>query len=103
MLEERIKLLAKELTFLKDIFMAHAGSAHGITVDDMEIKGLLEEEEVSCSHKIINSTTLLTFFFSGPNERIGILKFAFELLQIETQCARAILRQESDLVIIFRL
>merc|ERR1712211_137095 len=78
MLEERIKLLAKELTFLKDIFMAHAGS-HGITVDDMEIKGLLEEEEVSCSHKIINSTTLLTFFFSGPDERIRILKFAFEL------------------------
>ena len=58
MLEERIKLLAKELTFLKDIFMAHAGSAHGITVDDMEIKGLLEEEEVSWSHKIINSITL---------------------------------------------
>ena len=45
----------------------------------------------------------LTFFFSGPNERIGILKFAFELLQIETQCARAILRQDPDLVIIFRL
>merc|ERR1712047_22933 len=39
----------------------------------------------------------------GPDERIGILKFAFELLQIETQCARAILRQEPDLVIIFRL
>ena len=58
MLEERIKLLAKELTFLKDIFMAHAGSAHGITVDDMEIKGLLEEEEVSCSHKIINAISL---------------------------------------------
>ena len=46
MLEERIKLLAKELNFLKDIFMAHAGSAHGISVDDMEIKGLLEEDEV---------------------------------------------------------
>lgn len=45
MLEERIKLLAKELTFLKDIFMAHAGSAHGITVDDMEIQGLLEDDE----------------------------------------------------------
>merc|ERR1712004_913269 len=55
---ERVTLLAKELTFLKDIFMAHAGSAHGITVDDMEIKGLLEEEEVSCSHKIINSISL---------------------------------------------
>merc|ERR1712047_118296 len=45
----------------------------------------------------------LTLFFSGPDERIRILKFAFELLQIETQCARAILRQEPDLVIIFRL
>jgi len=45
MLEERIKLLSKELHFLKDIFMAHAGSAHGITVDDLEIKTLLEEDE----------------------------------------------------------
>jgi len=45
MLEERIKLLAKELNFLKDIFMAHAGSSHGITVDDMEIKSLLEDDE----------------------------------------------------------
>jgi len=44
-LEERIKLLAKELTFLKDIFMAHAGSKHGIQVDDMEIKTLLEDDE----------------------------------------------------------
>lgn len=49
MLEERIKLLAKELTFLKDIFLAHAGSTHGITVDDMEIKGLLEEDEEAMS------------------------------------------------------
>ena len=54
MLEERIKLLAKELTFLKDIFMAHAGSAHGITVDDMEIKGLLEEDEVNFPPKCSN-------------------------------------------------
>jgi len=61
MLEERIKLLAKELTFLKDIFMAHAGSAHGITVDDMEIKGLLEEEEVNLSSKM-KSPTNVPFF-----------------------------------------
>ena len=27
MLEERIKLLTKELSFLKDIFLAHAGNA----------------------------------------------------------------------------
>merc|ERR1712079_410522 len=37
-LEERIKLLHKELVFLKDIFMTHAGSKHGITVEDLEIK-----------------------------------------------------------------
>ena len=41
----RIKLLTKELNFLKDIFMAHAGSSHGITVDDMEMKSLLEDDE----------------------------------------------------------
>ena len=44
MLEERIKLLHKELVFLKDIFMTHAGSKHGITVEDLEIKNLLEED-----------------------------------------------------------
>merc|ERR1719187_887270 len=38
MLEERIKLLSKELTFLKDIFLAHAGTSHGITVEDLEIQ-----------------------------------------------------------------
>ena len=76
MLEERIKLLAKELTFLKDIFMAHAGSAHGITVDDMEIKGLLEEDEVNNFRKTRQNHSLM-FLFSGPDEWIGILKFAF--------------------------
>jgi len=57
--------------------------------------------ELLTQHYQLNNS--LTFFFSGPDERIRILKFAFELLQIETQCARAILRQEPDLVIIFRL
>lgn len=44
-LEERIKLLSKELTFLKDIFLAHAGSNHGLCIDDLDIKDLLKEEE----------------------------------------------------------
>ena len=71
--------------------MAHAGSAHGITVDDMEIKGLLEEDEVNKP----NMESPNNAYFSGPDERIRILKFAFELLQIETQChARTILWQE---------
>ena len=46
MLEERIKLLHKELVFLKDIFMTHAGSKHGITVEDLEIKNLLQEDDL---------------------------------------------------------
>ncbi|TRY61306.1 hypothetical protein TCAL_14960 [Tigriopus californicus] len=45
MLEERIKLLSKELTFLKDIFMAHAGSSHGLCLDDLDIKNLLNDDE----------------------------------------------------------
>ena len=46
MLEERIKLLHKELVFLKDIFMTPAGSKHGITVEDLEIKNLLAEDDL---------------------------------------------------------
>ena len=45
MLEERIKLLHKELVFLKDIFFAHAGSKHGLSDIDMDIKNLLEEKD----------------------------------------------------------
>ena len=45
MLEERIKLLHKELVFLKDIFFAHAGSKHGLSDIDMDIKTLLEEKD----------------------------------------------------------
>jgi len=44
MLEERIKLLTKELTFLKDIFMAHASSKHGIQVNDLELRSLLQDD-----------------------------------------------------------
>ena len=47
MLEERIKLLHKELVFLKDIFFAHAGTKHGLTDVDMDIKNILEEDEVA--------------------------------------------------------
>ena len=45
MLEERIKLLSKELTFLKDIFLAHAGTSHGMTVDTMELNNMLKSED----------------------------------------------------------
>jgi len=44
MLEERIKLLTKELAFLKDIFLAHADSKHGMSIDDLELQTLLKED-----------------------------------------------------------
>jgi len=47
MLEERIKLLHKELVFLKDIFFAHAENKHGLTDVDMEIQNLLDEDDES--------------------------------------------------------
>jgi len=36
-LEAKIKLLSKELSFLKDLFLAHAGSAHGETMQDIDL------------------------------------------------------------------
>merc|ERR1711874_178725 len=45
MLEERIKLLSKELTFLKDIFLAHAGTSHGMTMETMELNNMLKNED----------------------------------------------------------
>lgn len=46
-LEEKIKLLSKELTFLKDIFLAHAGTSHGMSLEDMDIAALLKEDNIS--------------------------------------------------------
>merc|ERR1712227_677482 len=45
MLEDRIKLLSKELTFLKDIFLTHAGSSRGLCLDDLDVKALLREDD----------------------------------------------------------
>jgi len=42
-LEGKIKSLSDQLTFLKDIFIAHAGSAHGMSVKDLDIDSLLNE------------------------------------------------------------
>jgi len=44
-LEGKIKLLSKELAFLKDIFLAHAGSSHAgsSSIKDLGIDALLNE------------------------------------------------------------
>ena len=43
MLEERIQLLSKELTFLKDIFLTHANRAHGLDAAHLGLGHLLKE------------------------------------------------------------
>jgi CCAAT/enhancer binding protein (C/EBP) gamma len=43
-LEERIKLLSKELMFLKDIFLAHAGTNHGMEAHHLGIRELFDDE-----------------------------------------------------------
>lgn len=40
-LEENIKILNKELDMLKSIFVAHAGNAHGVQVNDAELSRML--------------------------------------------------------------
>lgn len=42
-LEERIQLLSKELTFLKDIFLAHAQKTHGVEETHLGLGHLLKE------------------------------------------------------------
>ncbi|XP_076060485.1 CCAAT/enhancer-binding protein gamma-like [Oratosquilla oratoria] len=44
MLEEKIAILTKELGFLKDLFLAHAGNAHGVNLNETELTKLLRED-----------------------------------------------------------
>ncbi|XP_039283207.1 CCAAT/enhancer-binding protein gamma isoform X2 [Nilaparvata lugens] len=45
-LEEKIKLLSKELGFLKDLFLAHAGSSHNVDLKDIDLEALLNDESI---------------------------------------------------------
>ncbi|XP_012265487.2 CCAAT/enhancer-binding protein gamma [Athalia rosae] len=45
LLEEKIKMLTKELGFLKDLFLAHAGSSqHTINIQDLDLSTLLADD-----------------------------------------------------------
>jgi len=44
-LEERIQLLSKELTFLRDIFLAHANRAHGLDDSHLGFTDILREAD----------------------------------------------------------
>ncbi|XP_069683064.1 CCAAT/enhancer-binding protein gamma-like [Periplaneta americana] len=52
MLEEKIRMLTKELGFLKDLFLAHAGSAHGVNLENVDLESLLQEEPKTESDRI---------------------------------------------------
>ncbi|EZA51119.1 hypothetical protein DMN91_002381 [Ooceraea biroi] len=46
LLEEKIKMLTKELGFLKDLFLAHAGSSqHSVNLQDLDLNALLAEDK----------------------------------------------------------
>ncbi|XP_047470414.1 CCAAT/enhancer-binding protein gamma-like [Penaeus chinensis] len=40
-LEENIKILTKELSVLKDLYVAHAGNAHGVRLCEAELSRML--------------------------------------------------------------
>jgi len=45
-LEENIKILTKELGILKDLFVAHAGNAHGVSIGEEELTKMLGDDEM---------------------------------------------------------
>ncbi|KAK6633161.1 hypothetical protein RUM43_012905 [Polyplax serrata] len=46
-LEEKIKLLTKELSFLKNLFLAHAGSNNSIDLNGVNLSAILQEDEAA--------------------------------------------------------
>ncbi|CAL1277057.1 unnamed protein product [Larinioides sclopetarius] len=54
MLEAKIKILTKELSFLKDLFLAHAGSAHGQNLTDAELSYLKSEVDLKTVNGNVN-------------------------------------------------
>lgn len=51
MLETKIKILTKELNFLKDLFLAHAGNAHGAHMNDIDLNNFLTKSSVNNDHQ----------------------------------------------------
>ncbi|XP_066951545.1 CCAAT/enhancer-binding protein gamma-like [Macrobrachium rosenbergii] len=61
-LEENIKILTKELSILKDMFVAHAGHAHGIKLNDADLVKMLCED----SDDVDEGVSLLMSLSQGP-------------------------------------
>lgn len=61
-LEENIKILTKELGILKDMFVAHAGNAHGVKLNDEDLVKMLYED----SDDVDEGASLLMSLSQGP-------------------------------------
>lgn len=68
MLEEKIKVLTKELGFLKDLFLAHAGSAHGVKIENIDLETLLKDDSRENSNDV-NQVT-----YVKPNSDVNTRK-----------------------------
>ncbi|XP_018365538.1 PREDICTED: CCAAT/enhancer-binding protein gamma-like isoform X1 [Trachymyrmex cornetzi] len=61
LLEEKIKMLTKELGFLKDLFIAHAGggsSQHSMNIQDLDLNSLLAEEKPTEESSVIKTSVI---------------------------------------------
>ncbi|EGI62675.1 CCAAT/enhancer-binding protein gamma [Acromyrmex echinatior] len=60
LLEEKIKMLTKELGFLKDLFIAHAGGSgqHSMNIQDLDLNSLLAEEKSTEESSVIKTSVI---------------------------------------------
>lgn len=48
-LEEKVKTLTKELSFLKELFLAHANNANSVKLEGLDLQKLLADDSQSSS------------------------------------------------------
>lgn len=58
MLETKIKILTKELNFLKDLFLAHAGTAHNGQLPDIDMTFLQNNPLPDTNHEVPDANGL---------------------------------------------
>ncbi|KYN36000.1 CCAAT/enhancer-binding protein gamma [Trachymyrmex septentrionalis] len=61
LLEEKIKMLTKELGFLKDLFIAHAGGGsgqHSMNIQDLDLNSLLAEEKSTEESSVVKTSVI---------------------------------------------
>ena len=58
MLETKIKILTKELNFLKDLFLAHAGTAHNGQLPEIDMNFLQNNQLADANHEVPNGNAI---------------------------------------------